>query len=119
MWVNRIRRMEITSHAVRRMMERCCNPEEVISFLRRSNKLILLKNHQGYEIIIPFKGRLVGDFDGGTFIVKSFLLPPRFGKDYYVNGRKSRDGCMVKVLTVSYPRGRNYYQMNTIKQKGA
>jgi len=102
-WVNQIQ-LAITKHAIQRMIERGCNPKDVILFLRRINGLILLKNHRGYEIIIPFKGRLVGDFEGKTFVVKSFLLPTRFAQDYYLNDRKSRDGYLVTVSSVSFPK---------------
>jgi len=89
------------------MIDRGCNPEDVILFLQKCSGLILLENHQGYEICIPFKGRLVGNFDGETLIIKSFLLPPRFGEDYHVNGRKSRDGYVVRISSVSLPGAEN------------
>jgi len=95
--------LALTRHAIQRMVERGCNPDEVVSFLLRNKGLILLRNHQGYEICIPFKGRLVGDFDRGTLIIKSFLIPLRFGEDYRLNGRKSRDGYVVRVSSVSFP----------------
>lgn len=94
--------IRITNHAIQRMKERAVNPKDISQFLLRSNVLILLENHQGFEIIVPFKGRLVGDFDGEDFIVKSFLLPPRFGKDYYSNGRKSRNGYVVRASSVTF-----------------
>jgi len=94
----------LTYHAVKRMRERASDPRDIISFLRKSNEVVLLENHQGFEIPIPLKGRLVGDFDGDhTFIAKSFLPPFRFGRDYYVNGRESRFGCSVRVSFVLLP----------------
>ena len=101
MWINEIP-IVITNHAIQRMKERAVNSKEIIQFLIRSNLLILLENHQGFEIIVPFKGRLVGDFDGENFIVKSFLLPPRFGRDYYLNGRKSKDRYVIRVSSVAF-----------------
>lgn len=103
MWVDEIR-IVLTNHAMRRIKERVVNSKDIIQFLLKSKALILIENHQGYEIIIPFKGRLVGDFDGEDFIVKSFLLPTRFGKDYYLNNRKSRDRHIVSVSSVTLPR---------------
>ena len=101
MWIDEIP-FVITNHAIQRMKERAVNSKDITQFLLRSDVLILLENHQGFEIIVPFKGRLVGDFDGEDFIVKSFLLPPRFGKDYYLNGRKSRNRYVVRVSSVSF-----------------
>ena len=75
---NKVMRVDIvlTKHAIRRMLERGCNPDYVIRVLYVKRKIILVKNRRGFEIIIPYKGRLVGDFDkkdGKRFIVKSFL----------------------------------------------
>jgi hypothetical protein len=126
MWINETR-IVITNHAMQRIRERVVNSEDIIQFLLKSKVLILLKNHLGFEIIIPFKGRLVGDFDGEDFIVKSFLLPLRFGKDYYLNRRKSRDRHVVRVSSVTLPktghghcqRKRDYFNKRTLCPKTA
>ena len=64
-----------TKHAIRRIWERGCNFQQVISCLDVSHGECITKNGKGYEIVIPMKGRLVGDFNNGQFIVKSFFHP--------------------------------------------
>jgi len=91
----------ITKHAIQRIMERGCSPDEVLSFLLKSNVVVLLKNHmrgRGYEILMPFKGWLVGDLDHDVFIVKTFKTPIRFRQESYVNGTA---GCSVVISSVS------------------
>jgi len=75
---NEVTRADIvlTKHAIRRMLERGCDPDYVMKVLHTEKRIVLMKNRRGYEIILPYKGRLVGDFDkkdGKRFIVKSFL----------------------------------------------
>lgn len=66
-----------TKHAVRRIYERGSHLGELVGYISRNRSLLLKKNREGYEIQVPMKGRLVGDFDDDhRFIVKSFLYPP-------------------------------------------
>jgi len=66
----------ITKHAIRRAHERGLMLSELLDFLRRNKIILMHKNSKGYEILVPMKGRLVGDFeDRHSFIIKSFLYP--------------------------------------------
>jgi hypothetical protein len=95
----------ITRHALHRIRERAGNPHEVLSFLTQS-ELTLLKNCAGYEITIPLKGRIVGDFeDETTFIAKSFKHPFRFGKEYFTFGKNPTSGRSLRVSSLVLPRG--------------
>jgi hypothetical protein len=94
-------RVVVTKHAIRRIAERAGDPQIILSYLRGSKELMLIKNNQGYELIIPLKGRLVGDFDDEvTFVAKSFLFPFRNRTDYYANARKSKSGYIVRISSV-------------------
>jgi len=65
-----------TKHAIQRIYERGWSLESVIEYLRQNKLFLMYRNKEGYEIRIPMKGRLVGDFeDKNTFIVKSYLYP--------------------------------------------
>ena len=55
------------------MKERGSDPTAIISYLQKSKSLVLSKNRHGYEVVVPLKGKLVGDFDGDTLVIKSFL----------------------------------------------
>lgn len=95
----------ITKHAVQRIMERGCSLEEVENYLLRNDKVILFRNHlrgRGYEIIIPFKGRLVGDFEGNIFIARTFKLP------FWTNHTNGTGGCAVAVSSVAIRKNRYY-----------
>jgi hypothetical protein len=96
-----------------RMKDRGASPYEVGSLLLTSTSLVLLKNQEGYEIVLPSKGRLVGDFENDKFVCKSFLLPFRVGKDYNSNGRKSRSGYDIRVSSVSFPGKSPRVEMST------
>lgn len=74
-----------TKHSIKRMRERGGNFGMVVSLLKRLGKHSLVKKRRGYEIVIPFKGRLVGDFDDTKLIVKSYQFP-KFAD--YGNARK-------------------------------
>jgi|WetSurMetagenome_2_1015567.scaffolds.fasta_scaffold195304_2 hypothetical protein len=95
--------IEIEGHVLRRMEDRGGNLKETIEYLRKGS-VVLTKNSQGYEISIPFKGRLAGDFDRGVFIIKTFLSPFRFGKDYYPTCEKTRTQYNVRVASIRLPR---------------
>jgi len=72
-WLS-VKKIKITRHAVQRMRERGCNPWE-IGVLLNQERVFLVEYPKGFEILMPGKGRLAGDFDCGSFIVKTFLLP--------------------------------------------
>ena len=73
-----------TKHAVHRIYERGYCIEELLRYLDRNKLAFIDKNKCGFEIPIPMKGRLVGDFEGeGSFIVKSFLYPKLSAKPSY------------------------------------
>lgn len=97
MYQNRIRHVDIwvTKHAIRRIRERGSKLDEIISYLRYSKSLLLLKNCKGYEILIPLKGKLVGDFDGRTLIIKSFL--------WFFKGN-GRFEATIRASSVNLPR---------------
>lgn len=95
----------ITNHAVQRILERGCSLEEVKNYLLRNDKVILFRNHlrgRGYEILIPLKGRLVGDFEGDIFIAKTFKLP------FWANHINGTGGCSVTVSSVDVGKNRHY-----------
>ncbi|MFX1514552.1 MAG: hypothetical protein ACFFCQ_18455 [Promethearchaeota archaeon] len=64
-----------SQHSISRIKERGGDFREVISPLKRDNKQSLIKNRNGYEMIIPLKGRLVGHLSKTEFIVKSYIFP--------------------------------------------
>jgi len=101
----------VTKHALRRMRERGCDPAYLHKYLSRTRILHLKRNSRGYEAVIPFKGRLAGDFDGERFIIKTFLPPCYNKKDYGLCVRKAQRGLdvtitQVKVRTISMKRSR-------------
>jgi len=76
MYAPRKVKLIFTKHAIQRIYERGYELREIIQFFERNKLAFMDKNKQGYEIQIPMKGKLVGDFEGeGSFIVKSFLYP--------------------------------------------
>ncbi|MEM2129656.1 MAG: hypothetical protein QXZ70_03555 [Candidatus Bathyarchaeia archaeon] len=97
MYQNNIQYVDIvvTKHAIKRIRERGGNLEEIISYLRHSKSLLLLKNCKGYEILIPLKGKLVGHFDGKALIIKSFL--------WFFKGN-SRFEVAIRVSSVNLPK---------------
>jgi len=90
----------VTKHALRRMRERGCDPAYLHKYLSRTRILHLKRNSRGYEIAIPFKGRLVGDFDEGKFIIKTFLPPCYNKRDYGLCVRKAQRGLDVTITQV-------------------
>ena len=68
-------------HSISRIKERGGDLIEIISPLKRYNKQSLIKNRNGHEMIIPLKGRLVGDLSQTNFIVKSYIYPKFSGYD--------------------------------------
>jgi len=90
----------VTKHALRRMRERGCDPAYLHRYLSRTRILHLKRNSRGYEIVIPFKGRLAGDFDGDTFVIKTFLPPCYNKRDYGLCARKAQHGLDVIITQV-------------------
>ena len=90
----------VTKHALRRMRERGCDPLCLHKYLSRTRILHLKRNSRGYEAIIPFKGRLAGDFDGEKFIIKTFLTPYYNKRDYGLCVRKAQHGLDVIVAQI-------------------
>lgn len=84
--------MEIVPHAVERMSQRKCGLKRVLEFLTRCDKVAVFGNNQGCEILVPSRGRLVGNFRNGIFTCKSFLRTPYKGRDYYPRGM-----CLFKI----------------------
>ena len=90
----------VTKHALKRMMERGCDPAYLHKYLSRTRILHLKRNSRGYETIIPFKGRLAGDFDEGKFIIKTFLPPYYNKRDYGFCIRKAQHGLDATITQV-------------------
>ena len=90
----------VTKHALERMRERGCDPEYLHKYLSRTRILHLKRNSRGYEVAIPFKGRLAGDFDGGKFIIKTFLPAWYNKRDYGLCVRKAQHGLDVTITQV-------------------
>jgi len=94
--------IEIKSHVINRVKERGGDFLGVIEYLRRG-PVVLSKNCQGYEISIPFKGRLAGDFDRRVFVVKTFLWPFRSKTEHDTYVRKTGIQHTVTVESIRFP----------------
>jgi len=90
----------VTKHALERMKERGCDPAYLHRYLSRTRVLHLKRNSRGYEVSIPFKGRLAGKFDGEKFIVKTFLPPCYNKRDYGICIRKAQHGLDMMISRV-------------------
>ena len=84
----------ITSHARLRMKERGINLESTIKWLHKQPVILLSKTYSGWEINLPFKGRLAGNFSGNTFSVIT-ALP----QDSH-SSRLRRETLRIKVESV-------------------
>jgi hypothetical protein len=95
--------IEIEPHVINRMKERGGGLlARAIEYLW-SGPIALSKNRQGFEISIPFKGRLAGDFDRGVFVVKTFLWPFWSKKEHYAYVRKTGIQYTVTVRSIRFP----------------
>ena len=91
--------VELTDRAVNRMRECGCNPLKVMHYLY-SGEIAVSENFQGFEISVPYKGRLTGTFDKGIFVAESFLSLFYCGKDYNHYNEFSRNQFFVTVSLV-------------------
>ena len=91
--------VELTDNAVNRMRACGCTPVEIIQYLY-SGIFPVAKTIQGFEISIPFKGRLVGALDRGVFVAETFLRPFHRNKEYYYHDQTSRNQFSVTVSLV-------------------
>ena len=114
MWTNNIQ-IVITYHAISRMKERGCTLSEILCYLRLG-RVVLVEDDEGYEIAVPFKGRLAGDFDQGFFVVKTFLFPFNYGKAYNVCCQKTRSQRTVRVISVGLPTKTNFSKEYLVAQ---
>lgn len=71
------------------MKLRGCEPARVIELVKKLGETHLLRNRHGYEIILPFMGRLAGIVEDDNFIVKTFLPPIHNPKDFSITVRKT------------------------------
>ena len=91
--------VELTDRAVNRVRECGCDPLEIIHYLY-SGEIAVSENFQGFEILVPFKGRLTGTFDKGIFVAESFLSLIHRGKYYSYHSEFSRNQFFVIVSLV-------------------
>lgn len=87
------------------MKERGFDPKCIIKQLKKLGETYLLRNSLGYEVILPFTGRLAGIIENNAFVVKTFLLPIYNQKDYNTYVKKSSRNIPItvgKILTPKY-----------------
>ncbi|MEM0253235.1 MAG: hypothetical protein QXR17_02260 [Candidatus Bathyarchaeia archaeon] len=96
--------MIMTSHAIKRMKERGFNPKYVIERLKKLDETYLLRNSQGYEVILPFTGRLAGIIENNAFVVKTFLLPMYNPEDYNTSVKKTPHSIPITVEKILTPK---------------
>lgn len=94
----------LTSHAIGRMKERGFDPTRIIKQLKKLGETHLLRNSLGYEVVLPFTGRLAGDIENNAFIVKTFLLPIYNLKDYNTSVKKTSRSMLITVEKVLLPK---------------
>ena len=93
----------VTQHALKRINERGCDPDELKNYLLGTKKIILRRNGQGYEILLPFKGRLAGMIEADRFIAKTFLLPIYKRRDYLTYVRKTVYNQEITLRNIIIP----------------
>ena len=79
---SRQNRIEIvlTTHAIRRIRERCANLENIIHCVE-NKRLMAFKRGKEYVVYVP-NGRFIGIFEQSSFVVKTFLFPFEISKKF-------------------------------------